>query len=619
MRIRAFGVLSAGVCLAALVLAGAPSARAEGGAVDAPPAVAQAAGPEAAGEDGPNLVLPLAEQNLPALPEELQSATDVAQSIPLPEAPEGPLLVEDAAARAAREAAVDIPPPDLPPVTVVIDVPRADMAAAALRAELDAEHPSVAAFAQLARRDREAIAAFYATRADAPLWYKDGKALPAVRSVTDQLSRADEDGMDAAAYAAAGPANATPLAVARAELALSSAAYAYARDARGGRVEPTRLSKLLTPPIALPAPAEVLARLAAASNPGATLADYQPAHPGYRALRQQLAMVKEATAAMPAHGAIPPGPVLRTGARDARVPALRARLGAPDATDTLYDSELADLVAEVQRAHGLKATGRFDAATANALNGTRRATGVTAAEIIANMERWRWLPRDLGERHILVNVPDYSLSLVEDGRVVHEARVIVGKPDTPTPVFSEPMRYVVVNPYWNIPPSIMRNEILPKMAQDPDYAAKHGYEVVRRNGSLSVRQPPGERNALGFIKFLFPNQHSVYLHDTPSRRLFATDRRAYSHGCVRVDQPFRLAEFLLGAQGYDEARMRGLIGKGERTITLKQPVPVHIAYFTLFVDESGRLQRRQDIYGYDEKIQTALGISADGRRYAHLR
>jgi murein L,D-transpeptidase YcbB/YkuD len=165
---------------------------------------------------------------------------------------------------------------------------------------------------------------------------------------------------------------------------------------------------------------------------------------------------------------------------------------------------MADMVAEMQRSRGLKPTGRFDERTASALSGEGRTAGISPSDIIANMERWRWLPQDLGTRHISVNVPDFSLALVDGDRVIHTSRVIVGKPETPTPVFSQAMQYVIVNPYWNIPPSILRKEILPGLAQDPEYAAKRGYEVIRRNGSVSVRQPPGERNALGFIKFIFP-------------------------------------------------------------------------------------------------------------------
>jgi len=233
------------------------------------------------------------------------------------------------------------------------------------------------------------------------------------------------------------------------------------------------------------------------------------------------------------------------------------------------------------------------------------------------MERWRWLPADLGDRHIIVNVPDYRMRLVDKDRVTHEARVIVGKPNTQTPVFSDEMEHIIVNPSWSIPPSILRNEILPKLAQDPDYAAKLGYQVYRSGKNISVRQPPGERNALGLVKFMFPNEHAVYLHDTPNRTLFARDQRALSHGCVRVDQPFRLAEVLLIDQGYDEQRLRSMVGSGERMIKLAKPVPVHLTYFTLKIGENGQIERVADIYNYDPGLKTALSAQTRAS-YARL-
>jgi murein L,D-transpeptidase YcbB/YkuD len=229
-------------------------------------------------------------------------------------------------------------------------------------------------------------------------------------------------------------------------------------------------------------------------------------------------------------------------------------------------------------------------------------------DLVANMERWRWLPRDMGTKNITVNVPEYRLRLTENGRVIHQTRVIVGKAESQTPIFSETMKYLVVNPSWNVPPSILKKEFLPALAADPDYAARKGYRIIRRGNSIAVQQPPGERNALGWVKFMFPNNYAVYLHDTPNRSLFSADRRAFSHGCVRVEQPFELAEEIVGAQGWPEAKLRGLIGKGERTIHLRDPLPVHLTYFTLSVDETGETRAFEDIYGLNRKVRVALGI-----------
>jgi murein L,D-transpeptidase YcbB/YkuD len=545
---------------------------------------------------------------------------------------------------------VDIPPPDLPPVEVVIDVPAApaavvampeppedtpipliastaagsltDSVAAVLEKRLEGEGAAPLPSGKLGKRDRALLAQFYQGRAFKPLFIGENGLNEQGRGVVQQVSKAELDGLDPAAYAlphlSGAPAELTPERLADGELALAVAAFDYARDARGGRIDPTRLSSLMTPDMELPKAGDVLEALADAPDSAAVLAGYQPRHAGYRALREKLAELRESTGALSSKVVVPDGRPLRIGMSDARVPALRARLGVPAQADDVFDETLSDALAAWQKQEGLRPTGRLERGMAVALNG-RTASSAPIADIVANMERWRWLPQDLGGRHIEVNLPEYTLRVVDNGKVIHQARVIVGKPETPTPIFSNRMQMVIVNPYWHIPPSIMKNEILPKLAADPNYATDRGYEVVYRGNSISVRQPPGERNALGFIKFLFPNQHSVYLHDTPTRGLFARQERAFSHGCVRVDQPFRLGEIVLGADGYDEQRLRKMIGSGERTIKLKQELPIHLTYFTLFVDEAGRLQRREDIYGYDAKVRTALGIHRDGSSYAQLR
>ena len=534
---------------------------------------------------------------------------------PAPEIPAAAVAQATAAPAASFEIAVPLP---------AYPGPAVDIAAAPVSAALQ-ELATTGPLALpnglvLSKRDREAIVAFYAARGFEPLWLKDRTLTPAAHAVARQVQSADIDGLDPDAYPVLLPtAEARPALLAQADFALSAAAFAYARDARGGRLEPSRLSSMLTPDLDLPQPDEVLAALSGSSDPARVLAGYQPTHAGYVALRRKLHELRETTAAVAPRPSLGDGPVLTVGMDDPRVPALRERLGLPAAADSTYDAGLADAVRAFQRERRLPATGRLDPRTVSALQGARPAGTFVLADIVANMERWRWLPRDLGARHIFVNLPEFTLRLVESGETIHTARVIVGKTETPTPVFSHAMDHVIVNPYWHIPPSILRKEVLPGLASDPEWAAKRGYEVIRRGNSISVRQPPGERNALGFIKFMFPNQHSVYLHDTPKRSLFATQQRAYSHGCVRVDQPFRLAEFVLGEQGFTEERMRAMIGKGERTIRLKTPLPVHLAYFTVTVDESGRLQRLGDLYGHDGRIKTALGLGADGRRFAQVQ
>ncbi len=434
--------------------------------------------------------------------------------------------------------------------------------AAELRAAA-ADPTGVGRPARLSRADLDAVLAFYETRDFRPLWSDRNGWTAMGRMLSERLDRAEEDGLDRTDYAvpaATGPDGAR----ARADLAASLAAVAYARDARGARIDPARLSKTITPKLDMPSVEAVLRELAAASDPGAALAAYNPPHEGYRLLRARLAeMRKEAAAAGDA--------ALVTGSTARPAAGKQAGASAPPAPITIPD-------------------------------------------VVANMERWRWMPRDLGARRIEVNIPEYTLRVVEDGRAVHTARVVVGKPGTQTPIFSETMEYVVVNPSWSVPQSILRKEFLPKLEADPDYAARNGYQVIRNGDRISIRQPPGERNALGFIKFMFPNQHAVYIHDTPQRKLFARDERAFSHGCVRVDQPFALADAVMAGTGFDAERLRGMIGKGEKTIFLAKPLPVHIGYFTIVADETGRLKRLPDIYGHDEKVRTAL--RQGGNRFA---
>lgn len=461
---------------------------------------------------------------------------------------------------------------------------------------------------RLPRREREAIAAFYAARGHAPLWIGDKRFEPAGEAVLARLARAGEDALNPADYVAPRidvlPPGGGLDVLADAEIRLSALAVLYARDARGGRIEPSRLSNLITPDLRLPGAADVLPALAASSDPGARLATFNPVHPGYAALREALAELRARRPDAPV--SVPRGRALKVGMSDPRVPLVRARFGlgpTEDAAD-IYDERIASAVAEFQKKNGLPASGVLTDRTVSLLSGPPAAR--SEARLIANMERWRWLPDDLGARHILVNIPEFSLRLVEDGAVRHTARVIVGKTETPTPIFSGEMSFAVVNPSWYIPPSIMKNEILPGLARDPNYAAARGYEVVRRGNQISVRQPPGERNALGFIKFMFPNRHAVYLHDTPNRRLFGAERRAFSHGCVRVDQPFRLADFVFG-ETWSEPKLKALIGKGERTLKLAQSLPVHLVYFTLQAEE-GAIRVRDDLYGVDGKIAEALGL-----------
>jgi murein L,D-transpeptidase YcbB/YkuD len=356
----------------------------------------------------------------------------------------------------------------------------------------------------------------------------------------------------------------------------------------------------------------ILSSVPAAADAGEALHAFNPPQPGYAALREKLAELRQ-NSAPEAGSSIPSGPVLKPGMRDARVPLIRARFGLdvasvePGVPPLVYDTKVAAAVAEFQRAHGLPASGLLTPRTVAALSGGNPVA--LENTIIANMEMWRWQPRDMGPDRIEVNIPEYTARVFHDGAVIHQTRVVVGQPDKQTPVFAEQMRFIIVNPYWNVPLSIIKNEMMPKLARDPNYFADHGYEVVERDGVRYVRQPPGDGNALGRIKFMFPNTHSVYLHDTNARSFFARDKRALSHGCVRVEEPFSFAEAVMGRQnGWSEARIRKLIGGQERTINLPRPLPILITYFTASVDPQKGFELRDDVYGYAGRVRTALNL-----------
>jgi murein L,D-transpeptidase YcbB/YkuD len=237
--------------------------------------------------------------------------------------------------------------------------------------------------------------------------------------------------------------------------------------------------------------------------------------------------------------------------------------------------------------------------------------------ILANMERWRWYPRDLGSAHVIVNQPDFTLRVMHDGAQVWTTRIVIGKPSMPTPLLSETMKFITVNPTWHVPPSIVHNEYLPALAQDPTVLSRMGLRVSYSGGGVSISQPPGPGNALGRIRFNFPNRFLVYQHDTPDKYYFAHEVRAYSHGCMRVQDPAKYAEVLLNIVHPEEhwtaARITRMFGTAEQNLQLQPtPVWVHLTYQTAFVDSAGKLQMRRDIYNLDSRTLAAMKSGRGG-------
>jgi len=415
--------------------------------------------------------------------------------------------------------------------------------------------------------------------------------------------------------------------VAEFDVRMSAALLAFGRDVAVGRTTPKIADGSWK--VRRTAPEYVATVANAIDDPLAWIESLRPPHAEYAALQKALDDL---------HGqqekggwtSVPPG-VMKIGSSGAGVFALRKRLaasgqvkptgdGAKDGVSARFDRELEAAVQSFQQLHGMKATGVVDAATTTALNVT---LDERMRQVALNLQRWRWMPDELGARHFIVNVPDFTLAARENNKTVMDIRVVVGKPGHNTPIFSEDMATVVLSPYWNIPDSIAEGETAPAMARDPNYLAKQNIEVLRVSGGktemvnpkdvdwddkggdalkgLVFRQRPGARNALGHVKFLFPNSYNVYLHDTPADALFARPGRAFSHGCVRVEEPEKLASYVLrDLPEWDETTLFAAMKSGdEKHVKLKEKIPVHFVYFTSWVDENGGLHFQPDIYGYD--------------------
>ena len=469
------------------------------------------------------------------------------------------------------------------------------------------------------KKDRAAIDAFYAARNYAPLWITDGQVNARAKAAIAYLGQVDTDGLDPSDYPVPNLASVSdPVALAAAEIRLGTSLITYAHHAQLGRVHWSRVSADISYDRKAPEPGEVLGKMADAKDVADALDSYEPHVRPYLVLKAKLAELR-AGKGDAGRQRIVDGPVLKIGMQDERVPLVRARLGVSEGSGTTYDKALADAVSKFQKERELKATGTLTSATVEALNGRRpdRPTDI----IIANMERWRWMPRDLGKTYVMVNLAEFALRVFHDGQQVWATRVVDGKPTMPTPIMSADMKYITVNPTWNVPPSIVNNEYLPALARDPSVLARSGLVLGRNSdGSVHIYQPPGERNALGRIRFNFPNKFLVYQHDTPDKHLFALDRRAFSHGCMRVQDPAKYAEVLLSyalpGEGYSEERIRKMFGKSETDIQFPAAIPVHLTYQTAFVDNKGKLEFLEDVYGRDKALVEIM--KGDERRVADI-
>ncbi|HEV8200086.1 MAG TPA: L,D-transpeptidase family protein [Candidatus Polarisedimenticolia bacterium] len=502
---------------------------------------------------------------------------------------------------------------------------------------------------------RATLTDFYARRGQRLAWSDDAGSLRAeAGALVDALAQARRDGLDPAVYAVASidrlraslkkDASGEEAVARRADLdlLLTTAFFRYASDLSTGRVHPNEVrTEWLTEPPELDL-AAALEKALAAHELDRLLASLAPPHPGYARLRDALAELRT-TAEAGGWPAVPAGPALKKGSRDARVAALRQRLGvragllgaaSGSKAAATFDARLDQAVRDFQERHGLEPDGVAGKTTIAALNVPIEER---IRQVELNLERWRWMPRRLGDPHVEVNVPGFELRLVQGDRSALTSRVVAGSAFTPTPIFTDRIVAVVANPPWNVPRELAVREYLPELRLDPKLFQRHGiriYEAPDDRGAKQgrkdreedlrevdpekvkwkrvqadefdyvLRQDPGPDNALGRMKFGLTNDFQIYLHDTPARTAFDQTSRDLSHGCIRVEQAHELATAILGdaAEHLEEA----LQTTDERSIPVQPPVPIQILYLTAWVDEEKGLRFAPDVYEFDAPQQEAL-------------
>lgn len=499
--------------------------------------------------------------------------------------------------------------------------------------------------------DVTALSAHLSGRGDL-VWTKDGVFTSKGTAVLEEIKRAADWGLEPAAFDLPQLTPGTsPEAQGEAEARVWLAALKYARFAKGGRIDPLSVSNIwdMTPP--LKDPKVVVAELSEASDPAAYLTSLHPKHEGFVKLREALLKARGQQEEPKIDEALkiklPDGDSIKPGQEHADIALLRQRLkieAQSASNERLYDARLEAAVRAFQEEKGLKANGTLNAKTRRALNADGEPKkpnpkGETD-RIIANMERWRWLPDDLGALYVMNNIPEFVGRVYKGKDTVWEEKIIVGQPTWPTPMLTAKMEFVIFHPEWGVPDGIKVKELLPRLKRaggggggffdqlfgggssgggrvlaayglrpsingrpvDPDKVDWNRVDIRQ----FSFIQPAGGQNPLGEVKFRFPNRHDVYMHDTTQRNLFAESFRALSHGCIRVQNPHKLAEIILGDdKGYSADKVEAMFN-GSGDVTLEKPVPVYLAYFTVRVDSEGKLRTFADVYGNDERVLSAI-------------
>ncbi|MFL4471139.1 murein L,D-transpeptidase [Tateyamaria armeniaca] len=486
------------------------------------------------------------------------------------------------------------------------------------------------AVAEAAARDAD-IAAFYKANGYKSLWTgRSGRERQRRNALFSALSKAGNHGLPTARYDAGGlqakmKAAKTERDRGLVEVEISRTFLQYSRDLQTGVLVPSRVNRAIVRQVPYRDRTSYLVNFSK-SSPNGFFKALAPKTTEYNALmKEKLRM--ERLLAKGGWGAKVPANSLKPGQSGAAVVAMRNRLiamGFLKRTNTqTYDAAVQSAVQQFQLANGLAADGVAGAGTMKELN---KGVQDRLQSIIVAMERERWVNQERGKRHVLVNIPDFTAKIVDNGKVTFSTRSVVGanKEDRPTVEFSDVMEFMVVNPSWYVPRSIVVGEYLPALKRNPNAvrhieitdsrgrkvnrAAANFAQYTEKSFPYAMRQPPSKGNALGLVKFMFPNPYNIYLHDTPAKNLFGRESRAYSHGCVRLADPFDFAYALLAKQtGDPEGYFKSVLATGRETrVDLKSPVPVHIIYRTAFTTPKGHTQYRRDIYGRDAQIWNAL-------------
>lgn len=477
----------------------------------------------------------------------------------------------------------------------------------------------------------EEVTLHYGERAFAPVWFNENGLTENAHLTIAAMAEANDHALNPNNY---GPLELlqlsetaqTPEEWAKFDLELSIQYVRYATHLSSGRVQPNKINKALNLFPNRPAPRMLMEAVEESVDYSAFLDGLAPRSDNYARLKRRLAQYRE-KAADGGFTQIAEGEVLKPGMSDDRIPALRQRLmeedipGASEHSGDIYDGALVEAVKSFQEYHGLETDGVIGKNTLSRLNASIQDKLI---QMELNMERRRWMRDDLGEFYVFVNLADQNLKVVKDGKTVHTTRVVVGKPYHATPVFSDQLEYVVINPYWNVPYSIATKEYLPKLKSNPSALSAQKIRVFRDGNEIPatqiawnsysggnfpfrLRQDPGNGNALGRIKFMFPNEFNIYIHDTPSKSLFSRSERAFSHGCIRASDPFALADVLLQHADPTPGVWAQLRDAGDRKVVKPGvPIEVHLTYLTAWMNKDGSTHFRKDIYERDEVLLKAL-------------